>query len=82
MGLGDIFKANENKQLTEQVADLKNQITELNSEIASLKTQLTPEHFIELDNKVNMLKQEERELSSVLKQLDEKKMNQRQSCSV
>lgn len=73
MGLGDIFKANENKQLSQQVSDLKCQIEELNKENSTLKSRLTPDYFTELENNVNKLKQEKSELNIALKQLDEKR---------
>ncbi len=74
MGIGDIFKATENKQLLQQVTDLKSRIEELNNENSVLKSQLTPDYFIELENNVNKLKQEQSELNITLKQLDEKRI--------
>lgn len=75
MGLGDIFKANENKHLAEQVATLNSDNKKLLEEIESLKAQLNPEHFDKLNHTVERLKNEESELRYALKQLDEQKTN-------
>lgn len=74
MGIGDIFKANENKQLLQQISDLESQIDKLNEENSTLKLQLTPDYFIELENNVKKLKQETSELDSDLKRLSEKRI--------
>lgn len=73
MGLGDIFKATDNKHLTEQVAALNDENLKLKEEIESLKAQLTPEHYTALNNSVEKLKNEELELKYNLNQLDKQK---------
>lgn len=73
MGLGDIFKATDNKHLTEQVEALNGENQKLKEEIESLKAQITPEHFTAISKSVEKLKDEESELKFNLKQLDKQK---------
>lgn len=80
MGLGDFFRASENKKLIYQSAALnaenerlKNEVENLLAKNKELEIKLTPDHYLELEAKVDRLKKEMAEIQSDISALNDNK---------
>ncbi len=65
MGLGDVFKANENEQLKAQISQKTNENEQLKAQIRQYESMITPEHrdIAQLRSEINGLKNEISRLS-------------------